>query len=146
MQARSLSTALEVGRASVDATRAKARSIAKPIRIEPAFCDRRFVRAMFDRYAPYRAVAGYLPAGADESASPRPADASYPWFRETWALGGKALVDGADEILGNPHFLAAACSLFPSARIFPKLVVVNVNAPMPAGVPHVDVPAFRGAT
>jgi hypothetical protein len=36
--------------------------------------------------------------------------------------------------------------LFPSARIAPKLVVVNVNAPMPAGVPHVDVPVFRGAT
>ena len=146
MQASSLSTALEVGRASAEATRAKARPIAKPIRIEPAFDDRKFVRALFDRYAPYRAVAAYLPAGADDTAGPRPADAAYPWFRETWALGGKALVDGAEEILGNPHFLAAARALFPSARIFPKLVVVNVNAPMPAGVPHVDVPAFRGAT
>ena len=146
MQASSLSTALEVGRASADATRANARPIAKPIRIEPAFDDRRFVRALFDRYAPYRAVAAYLPAGADDTAGPRPADAAYPWFRETWALGGKALVDGADEILGNPHFLAAARALFPSARISPKLVVVNVNAPMPAGVPHVDVPVFRGAT
>jgi hypothetical protein len=138
--------AREGGQASADATRAEARPIAKPIRIEPAFDDRIFVRALFDRYAPYRAAAAYLPAGADESAGPRPADAAYPWFRETWALGGKALVDGADQILGNPHFLAAACALFPSARIFPKLVVVNVNAPMPAGVPHVDVPAFRGAT
>jgi hypothetical protein len=146
MQASSLSTALEVGRASAEATRTKARPIAKPIRIEAAFDDRKFVRALFDRYAPYRAVAAYLPAGADDTAGPRPADAAYPWFRETWALGGKALVDGAGEILGNPHFLAAARSLFPSARIFPKLVVVNVNAPMPAGVPHVDVPAFRGAT
>jgi hypothetical protein len=146
MQARSLSTALEVGRASADATRAKARSIAKPIRIEPAFCDRRFVRALFDRYAPYRAAAAYLPAGADDTAGPRPADAAYPWFRETWALGGKALFDGADEIFLNAHFLAAARALFPSARISPKLVVVNVNAPMPAGAPHLDVPVFRGAT
>jgi hypothetical protein len=146
MQASSLSTALKVGRASVEATRTQARSIAKPFRVEPAFDDRKIVRALFDRYAPYRAAAAYLPAGADDTAGPRPADAVYPWFRETWALGGKALVDGADQILGNPRFLAAARSLFPSAHIFPKLVVVNVNAPMPAGVPHVDVPAFRGAT
>jgi hypothetical protein len=146
MQASALSTALVVGRASVDATSAEARRIAKPLRIEPAFDNRHFVRALFDRYAPYRAVAAYLPAGADDTAGPRPADAAYPWFRETWALGGKSLVDGAAEILGNPRFLAAARALFPAACISPKLVVVNVNAPMPAGVPHVDVPAFRGAT
>jgi hypothetical protein len=146
MQTSSLSTALDVARASADAKRAEARPIARPIRIEPAFDDRKFVRTLFDRYAPYRAVAAYLPAGADDTAGPRPADAAYPWFRETWALGGKALVDGADEILGNPHFLTAARALFPSARISPKLVVVNVNAPMPAGVPHFDVPVFRGAT
>jgi len=146
MQTSSLPTALAVGRASAEITPMEARSIAKPIRIEPAFDDRNFVRALFDRYAPYRAVAAYLPAGADEAAGPRPADAVNPWFRETWALGGKALVEGADQILGNPRFLAAARALFPTARILPKLVVVNVNAPMPAGVPHIDVPAFRGAT
>jgi hypothetical protein len=69
-----------------------------------------------------------------------------PWFRETWALGGKVLSDGAEKVLGNRHFLDAAHILFPSARIVPKLVVVNVNGPMPAGVPHLDVPVFRGAT
>jgi hypothetical protein len=146
MLANSLTPAPKSDRAAARVTRAEARPIAKPIRIEPAFDDWKFVRALFDRNAPYRAVAAHLPAGADDTAGPRPADAAYPWFRETWALGGKALVDGADEILGNPHFLAAARALFPSARICPKLVVVNVNAPMPAGVPHVDVPAFRGAT
>ena len=145
MQASSLSTALEVGRASAEATRTKARPIAKPIRIEAAFDDRKFVRALFDRYAPYRAVAAYLPAGADDTAGPRPADAAYPWFRETWALGGKAW-SMAPEKSSATRTSSLARSLFPSARIFPKLVVVNVNAPMPAGVPHVDVPAFRGAT
>jgi hypothetical protein len=124
----------------------EARLIAKPIRIEPAFEDRGFVRALFDRHAPYRAVAAYLPDGSDDTVDARPADAVNPWFRETWALGGKVLVDGAEEILGNPRFLAAANALFPSARIVPKLVVVNVNAAMPAGVPHVDVPVFRGAS
>lgn len=146
MQANSLTVAPNGRRATARVSRAEARPVAKPIRIEPAFDDREFVRDLFDRYAPYRAVAAYLPAGADDTAGPRPADAAYPWFRETWALGGKVLVDGAEEILGNPHFLAAARALFPDARITPKLVVVNVNAPMPAGRPHVDVPVFRGAT
>jgi hypothetical protein len=127
-------------------TQMQVQSVAKPIRIEPVFDDRESVRALFDRYAPYRAVAAYLPDGRDDTIDPRHTDEVNPWFRETWALGGKALVNGAEEILGNPHFLAAARSLFPSAHIVPKLVVVNVNAPMPAGVPHVDVPVFRGAT
>jgi hypothetical protein len=121
-----------------------ARPIAKPIRIEPAFDDREFVRGLFDRHAPYPAVAAYLPDGSDDIAQPASMDAVNPWFRGTWAVGGKALVDGAQEILGNRHFLAAAHALFPSAHIVPKLVVVNVNAPMPAGLPHVDVPTFRG--
>jgi hypothetical protein len=137
--------ATEFQRTPARTARAGTPPIPKPIRIEPAFEDRQFVRALFDRHAPYRAVAAYLPDGSDDTAAPRPADAVYPWFRETWALGGKSLVDGAEEILGNRRFLAAAHALFPSARIVPKLVVVNVNAPMPAGVPHVDVPVFRGA-
>jgi hypothetical protein len=128
------------------APRVVAPALVKPVRIEPAFDDREFVRALFDRHAPYRAVAAYLPAGSDDTVDSRPADTVNPWFRGTWALGGKVLIDGAEKILGNRRFLEAAYTLFPSARIFPKLVVVNVNGPMPAGVPHVDVPVFRGAT
>jgi len=124
----------------------QAQRVAKPIRVEGAFADPEFIRALFDRHAPYRAVAAYLPDGSDDTVAARRADGVNPWFRETWALGGKVLLSGAEEILGNPRFLEAATALFPSARIVPKLVVVNVNAPMPAGVPHVDVPAFRGAT
>lgn len=127
-------------------THAVARRTAKPIRIEPAFDDRGFVRTLFDRHSPYHAVGAHLPDGSDDTAGPRPADAAYPWFRGTWAQGGSPLVEGAERILCNPHFLAAARALFPSARIYPKLVVVNVNAPMTAGVPHVDVPVFHGAT
>jgi hypothetical protein len=127
-------------------TPADALRTAKPIRIEPAFGDRGFVRTLFDRHSPYHAVGAYLPDGSDDTTGPRPADAVYPWFRGTWAQGGRPMVEGAEQILCNPHFLAAARALFPSARICPKLVVVNVNAPMPAGVPHVDVPVFHGAT
>ena len=142
MQINALASALEGGREM----RANARRAAKPIRVEPAFGDRAFVRTLFDRHSPYHAVGAHLPDGSDDTAGPRPADAIYPWFRGTWAQGGRPLVEGAERILGNPHFLAAAHALFPSARICPKLVVVNVNAPMTAGVPHVDVPVFRGAT
>ena len=37
--------------------------IPKPIRIEPAFDDPEQIRAMFERYAPYRALAAYAPKG-----------------------------------------------------------------------------------
>ena len=37
--------------------------IPKPIRIEPAFEDRDRIRAMFERHAPYRALAAYAPEG-----------------------------------------------------------------------------------
>jgi hypothetical protein len=135
---------LQVYPQAAHATRAEVCPLPKPIRIERPFEDREFVRALFDRHAPYRAAAAHLPAGYDDTGAPCPPDAVYPWFRETWALDGKTLVAGAHEILDNPHFLAAAHALFPGARIVPTLVVVNVNAPMPAGVPHLDVPVFRG--
>ncbi len=35
--------------------------IPKPVRIEPAFADREQIRAMFERHAPYRALASYAP-------------------------------------------------------------------------------------
>jgi hypothetical protein len=120
--------------------------IVKPVRVEPAFDDRESVRELFHRHAPYLAAAAYLPDGSDDTGEPRPIDAVLPWFRGTWALGGEARVTGVEPLLRNPRFIAAAQAMFPHARIVPKTVVVNVNAPMPAGVPHVDVPSFHGAT
>jgi hypothetical protein len=61
-------------------------------------------------------------------------------------VGGKPLVEGAEAILHNRHFIDAARALFGSSRIRPQLVVVNLNAPMPPGPTHVDIPTFRGAT
>ena len=120
--------------------------IGKPVRISPAYDDRERIAALFARNSPYPAVAKYLPDGSDETEQPKALDAVLPWFRSTWALGGVPLAAGAAEILHNPRFIAAAQQLFPAARIVPTFVVVNVNAPMPAGVPHVDVPNFHGAT
>lgn len=121
-------------------------TIVKPVRVQPAFDDRESVRALFYRNTRYPAAAAYLPDGSDETDAGLPADAAMPWFRASWALGGKPRVEGAAAILHNRRFIDAAKTMFKCARIIPKTVVVNVNAPMPAGVTHVDVPSFRGAT
>ena len=39
----------------------------KPIRIEPAFEDREQIRGMFERCAPYRALATYAPNGLEDA-------------------------------------------------------------------------------
>jgi hypothetical protein len=73
--------------------------LAKPIRIELALEDREFVRSLFDRHAPYRAVAAHMPDGSDETGARRPADAVLPWFRDTWAVGGLPRIGGGEAIL-----------------------------------------------
>lgn len=122
--------------------------IHKTVRIEPAFKDREAIRAMFARHAPYRPVAAYgLPdASVDDTTKSQSEQFVQPWFRGNWAAGGEPLVDGAEAILHNKQFLEAAKNLFGTSRVFPEFVVINVNAPMPAGITHVDIPAFYGAT
>jgi hypothetical protein len=114
------------------------RNLAKSIRIEPAFDDPDMVRALFERYAPYRTIAEYIPR--------KPEHAALPHFRGNWAVGSEPLVGGAETILHNHRFIDAARALFGSSAIRPTFIVVNLNAPMPAGPIHVDVPTFRGAT
>jgi hypothetical protein len=114
-------------------------NIAKLIRIEPAFDDPELVRAMFERHAPYRTMAGYLPIESREGAS-------LPWFRGNWAANGEPLVAGAEKILHNQRFIDTARAFFGGSSVRPTFIVVNVNAPMPAGSTHVDIPTFRGAT
>ena len=103
MEARARTPAAEsdVDQAAAAAPRLDPPAIARPIRIEPAFDNREVVRTLFDRHAPYRAVAAYLPDGSDDTVDPRPADSVNPWFRGTWALGGKVLIEGAEEILAT---------------------------------------------
>jgi hypothetical protein len=71
-----------------------------------------------------------------------------PWFRRDFALGGEALVPGAEVVLHNPHFVAAAHEVFGAdAIVRPTTVYVNVMVPGPVPfIPHTDVPAFRGFT
>jgi hypothetical protein len=121
--------------------------VAKPIRIEPAFDDAKQVRDMFERHAPYRPIAAYgLDGVVDETKHPEAERTVLPWFRGDWAVGGKPPVDGAEVILHNKRFLEAARAVFGTSRVYPEFVVVNVNAPMPAGPTHVDVPSFHAAT
>src|SRR5580658_1966690 len=112
-------------------------NLAKLIRIEPALADPDTVWELFARHAPYRTIVEYIPA--------TPGQPVLPYFRGNWAVGGEPLVAGAEVILRNQRFLNPARALFGSSSIRPKLVVVNLNAPMPAGPTHVDVPTFRGA-
>jgi hypothetical protein len=109
------------------------------IRVEPAFDEPGFLRTMFERHAPYRTMAGYLPIKSM-------GETALPWFRGTWAANGESLVDGAERILHNRRFLDAARAFFDGSAMRPTFIVINVNAPMPAGPVHVDVPTFRGAT
>lgn len=118
----------------------------KPIRIEPAFEDREQIRAMFERCAPYRALAAYAPDGLQDERHEEAKRPVLPWFRGDWALGGKPLVEGAERILHNKKFLEAARTVFGTARVHPEFIAVNINGPMPACNTHVDNPSFYGAT
>ena len=120
--------------------------IPKAIRIEPAFDDREHVRSMFERHAPYRALAAYAPEGIKDETREEAKPPVLPWFRGDWALGGKPLVEGAEAILHNKTFLDAAESLLGTSSVYPEFVAVNINAPAPAGTTHVDNPSFYGAT
>ena len=117
-----------------------------PIRIDPAFDNPEKIRAMFKENAPYRATAAYAPSGIVDETREQTERRVPPWFRGNWAVGGKPLVEGAERILWNKKFLEAAKACFVSELVEPEFVVINVNAPMPAGPTHIDNPSFLGAT
>jgi len=120
--------------------------IPKAIRIEPAFDDRKKIRSMFERNAPYCALAAYAPEGLKDETREETKQPVLPWFRGDWALGGKPLVEGAEAVLHNKSFLEAARAAFGKSAVHPEFVVVNINAPSPAGTTHIDNPTFHGAT
>jgi hypothetical protein len=120
--------------------------VPKPVRIEPAYADRERIRAMFEQYAPYRALAAYAPEGLENETREEARRPVLPWFRGDWALGGEPLVEGAELILRNKNFLEAARTAFGTSLVYPEFVAVNINGPMPAGRTHVDNPSFYGAT
>jgi hypothetical protein len=120
--------------------------IPKAIRLEPAFENREQIRSMFERNAPYRALAASAPEGIKDERPEEAKQPVLPWFRGDWALDGKPLVDGAAAILYNKNFLEAAKVAFGTPLVFPEFVAVNINGPMPASTIHIDNPSFYGAT
>jgi hypothetical protein len=122
------------------------RLIPKPIRIEQAFDDREQIRALFERHAPYRALASYAPEGVKDEARDEDKKPLLPWFRGDWALDGKPVVEGAELILHNRKFVEAAKAAFGTPLVSPEFVAVNINGPSPAGRTHIDNPSFYGAT
>src|SRR6188472_2474740 len=88
----------------------------------------------------------YLPSTATRGDAAAQTATAAPWFRANWAVAGRALFEDAVAILTNQRFIDAAAVAFHAVEVIPTTVVVNVNAPMPAGAVHVDIPSFRGAT
>ena len=66
------------------------------------------------------------------------------WFRGDWA-GDAPQVAGVEMVLANPTFLDAAKRLFDVEVVIPRIVYVNLMAPMESkATSHVDIPIFRG--
>lgn len=120
--------------------------IPRAIRIQPAFDNPEQICAMFERNAPYRALAAYAPEGVKDETREEAKQPVLPWFRGNWAVGGKPLVEGAETILHNKSFLDAAKVALGTSFVYPEMVVVNLSAPMPASPTHIDNPSFYGAT
>ncbi len=111
----------------------------KPLRIEQAYPDLDRVWRLVECNAPYRSMAGL--AGYREYGML----SAMPWFREHWALDGRPLVAGVDDILHNPIFVDGARKVFAGGIVRPMTLLINLMGPMPAGAPHIDTPSFRGA-
>jgi hypothetical protein len=111
--------------------------LAQPIRLSQAFDNPEHVLSLIDQGAPYKTIT---------AVQKNPANEDTPgWFRNFWALGGKVLFDGAEEVFFNPLFIEAAKESFQAEVIKPLTMMTNLNVPAPASPPHLDLPFFRGA-
>jgi hypothetical protein len=116
--------------------------------IDPVFDDPEQLRTLFREQGPYWNQGRYLSAAGAASQMPSGATstAGVPWFRQDWALAGRALVPAAAELLAMPAFAEAAATAFGGTVVRPHTVYANVQVPAPAtDHGHVDVPEFRGA-
>ena len=118
-------------------------------RIQPAFADPAAVVDLIRSAGPFWPLANYAGNDAEMAAlGSRPAVFVPPWFRQDFVREGVSAVDGADLILDNPNFRAAAHAVYGADSIVrPTHVYVNIMGPTPVPfIPHTDVPAFRGFT
>jgi len=112
-------------------------ALVTPTVLDQAFAEPDEVLELLDRGAPYKTLAAVhkQPPGMKVT----------PWFRNFWALGGKVLFPGAEEVFHNPIFINAAKEVFGAEVVSPLTMMTNLNAPSPASPPHLDLPFFRGA-
>ncbi len=113
-----------------------AEMLAKPVRIDPVFDNPDAVVKLCRDSAPYKLAATVhrmAPTGKD-----------VPWFRVFWAHGGKTINPRADFIFNSERFIEGAKESFNAEVIVPVSLMNNINTPMQAGIPHLDLPKFRG--
>ena len=113
-----------------------AEMLAKPVRVDPAFSNPDHVVQLCRDSGPYRlasAVHKMAPTGKD-----------LPWFRVFWGAGGMVLDERANSLFFNEAFIEGAKESFGAKVVKPISLMNNVNAPMPAGIPHLDLAKFRG--
>lgn len=118
-------------------------------RLSPAYDDVEAVLHVVRTTGPYWPLANYAGNDAEMAAlGSRPAVVVPPWFRQDIGAAGRPLVPGAEVIIDNPHFLAAARAVYgPECIVRPSNAYVNIMGPTPFPfMPHLDVPAFRGFT
>jgi hypothetical protein len=114
-----------------------ATALATPIVLERAFEYPERLLELLDQGAPYKTLSA---VHKDPPGIP-----AAPWFRNFWALGGKLVFPGAEELFHNPLYIEAAKEAFGAEVVSPLAMMTNLNAPSPAGPPHLDLPFFRGA-
>ena len=122
---------------------------ASALRLEPAWPDPERVVEVVRSAGPFWPLANYAASDAEMAAlGSRHGSFTPPWFRQDFATLGQVLVPGAEVILHNPNFVAAAQGLSEDGAVVrPTTVYVNVMGPTPFPfAPHLDVPAFRGFT
>jgi hypothetical protein len=123
---------------------------ATAVRIEPTWDDPHAVIDLIRSAGPFWPLANYAASDAEMAALGRErVTFTPPWFRQDFARESTVLVPGAEQILSNERFAAAARELGGGADaiVRPQAVYVNIMGPTPfAFPPHLDIPAFLGFT
>ncbi|MEZ5765717.1 MAG: hypothetical protein R3D69_16730 [Xanthobacteraceae bacterium] len=111
--------------------------IAKPVWIDPAYDDPHALVDLVRKSSPFPLSARVHKRddlGQDQ-----------PWFRIFWAHSGELKNEAAKRFFYNDRFVTAAKESFGAQVIIPNALMINLNAPMAGGPPHLDLPFFRGA-
>lgn len=101
----------------------------RPVYMPQVFDAPDHVLALVRERAPYRSMLAYYNHG-------RPGDPlESPWFID---------MPGADFLVQNPRWIAAAKEAFSARLVEPLHCTINVYGPAEASSPHMDLPVFRG--